>query len=219
LFVGLLGATALSISAANAAVLNLVVFDNGSLIGSATSSTGVINATFTDADFSEIHIQVTGVPIIPAPDFGTVTTDVSTATGFSGTHVITILAKQSGIGSILVNPGTVSFTANGLIGAPGPTTESFALNGTTVASHTFPASFGSDSASAATPGGLLSSETEGVAATFTAALQDQEATIEYAATGTVVPEPSTWAMMMLGGFAFLGFAGFRQMRQTSRGLV
>jgi hypothetical protein len=53
------------------------------------------------------------------------------------------------------------------------------LNGTTVASHTFPASFGSDSASAATPGGLLSSETEGVAATFTAALQDQEATIEY----------------------------------------
>jgi hypothetical protein len=172
-----------------------------------------LDATFSDADFSEIHIQSSGVPIIPAPDFGTTTTDISTALGYSGTHIITILAKQSGIGSIAVNPGTVSFTANGLIGVPGPTTESFLLNGTPVANHTFPASAGSDSASAPTPAGLLSSETESIAATFTAASQDQEATVEYAATGTFVPEPSTWAMMLVG-FAGLGFAGYRTSRKT-----
>ena len=203
-----LAAALLTTLPANAALLTLLVTDNGVLVGSASSSTGhLVFSSSADPEFSTIDITVSGVPLLPAPDLGTVSTDVSTSSGFTGTHIITILAKQSGLGPIAINPGKVSFTANGLIGAPGPTTESFALNGTTVASHTFPASFGSDSASAATPGGLLSSETEGVAATFTAALQDQEATIEYAATGTVVPEPSTWAMMMLGGFAFLGFAG------------
>ena len=30
---------------------------------------------------------------------------------------------------------------------------------------------------------------------------------------TIVPEPSTWAMMMLG-FAGLGFAGYRKARKT-----
>ena len=35
----------------------------------------------------------------------------------------------------------------------------------------------------------------------------------FSLTGAVVPEPSTWAMMLLG-FAGLGFAGYRQMRKT-----
>jgi hypothetical protein len=32
--------------------------------------------------------------------------------------------------------------------------------------------------------------------------------------GTAVPEPSTWAMMLLG-FAGLGFAGYRRSRKAS----
>ena len=36
----------------------------------------------------------------------------------------------------------------------------------------------------------------------------------FSLTGTMVPEPSTWAMMLLG-FAGLGFAGYRQMRKAS----
>ena len=35
----------------------------------------------------------------------------------------------------------------------------------------------------------------------------------FSLTGTVVPEPSTWAMMLLG-FAGLGFAGYRQARKA-----
>jgi hypothetical protein len=38
----------------------------------------------------------------------------------------------------------------------------------------------------------------------------------FSLTGTVVPEPSTWAMMLLG-FAGLGFAGFRRARLTRSG--
>jgi hypothetical protein len=33
-------------------------------------------------------------------------------------------------------------------------------------------------------------------------------------SGTVVPEPSTWAMMLLG-FAGLGFAGYRHAKKAS----
>jgi len=32
--------------------------------------------------------------------------------------------------------------------------------------------------------------------------------------GTVVPEPSTWAMMLLG-FAALGYAGYRRTKRNS----
>ena len=35
----------------------------------------------------------------------------------------------------------------------------------------------------------------------------------FSLTGTVVPEPSTWAMMLLG-FAGLGFAGYRHARKA-----
>jgi hypothetical protein len=207
-----LAAALLTTLPANAALLTLVVLDNGILIGSATSSTGhLVFSSASDPEFSTIDVTVTGVPLLPVPDLGTISTDVSTSAGFTGTHVLTILAKQEGIGSIAINPGTVSFTANGLIGAPGPTTESFLLNGTAVASHTFPAAAGPDSASAPTPGGLLSSETEAVHATFTAGLQDQEATVEFKST-TVIPEPSTWAMMMLG-FAAIAFATYRKARR------
>ena len=203
-----LAAALLTTLPANAALLTLLVTDNGALVGSASSSTGhLVFSTTTDPAFSTIEITVTGVPLLPAPALGTVSSDVSTSSGFTGTHILGIFVKQSGIGSFEVNPGTVTFTANGLVGAPGPTTESFLLNGTMVASKTFPAAAGSASAFAPTPAGLLSSESEGIAATFTKGFQDQEATVEFAAT--VVPEPSTWAMIMLG-FAGLCFAGYRR---------
>jgi hypothetical protein len=207
-----LAAALLTTLPANAALLTLLVTDNGALVGSATSSTGhLVFSTTSDSEFSAIDVTVSGVPLLPAPDLGTVTTDVSTSSGFTGTHTLGIFVKQSGFGTFQVNPGTVTFTANGLIGAPGPTTESFLLNSATVASVTFPAVAGDNSASAATPAGLLLSETEGIAATFTAPQQDQEATVEYAATGTVIPEPSTWVMMTIG-FAGLCFAGYRKAR-------
>ncbi len=38
----------------------------------------------------------------------------------------------------------------------------------------------------------------------------------FSLTGAAVPEPSTWAMMLLG-FAGLGFAGWRRARQGPSG--
>ena len=35
----------------------------------------------------------------------------------------------------------------------------------------------------------------------------------FSLSGSVIPEPSTWAMMLLG-FAALGFAGYRHARKT-----
>jgi hypothetical protein len=40
----------------------------------------------------------------------------------------------------------------------------------------------------------------------------------FSLTGAVIPEPSTWAMMLLG-FAGLGFAGWRHARQASRAIA
>jgi PEP-CTERM motif len=40
----------------------------------------------------------------------------------------------------------------------------------------------------------------------------------FSLTGFVVPEPSTWAMMLLG-FAGLGFVGYRQARKAGRAIA
>jgi hypothetical protein len=199
---GATGVVALLLGAlpANATpLITLTVTDNGVLIGSGSSSTGLLSLSIaTDPEFSAIVVTVTGVPLLPAPDLGTVSTDISTKTGFTGTHTIGILAKQSGIGSIPVNAGTVSFTANGVVGAPGPTTQSLLLNGTPVASFTFPPATGSASMDFSTPAGNLTSETEGISATFTAHQQDQESTIEFAATRIAIPEPLTLGVLGIG---------------------
>jgi PEP-CTERM motif len=51
---------------------------------------------------------------------------------------------------------------------------------------------------------IVGKNADGVAPTFNAA---------FSLTGAVVPEPSTWAMMLLG-FAGLGFAGYRHARKA-----
>jgi hypothetical protein len=51
---------------------------------------------------------------------------------------------------------------------------------------------------------IVGKNDDGVAPTFNAA---------FSLSGSVVPEPSTWAMMLLG-FAGLGFAGYRQARKA-----
>jgi PEP-CTERM motif len=46
-------------------------------------------------------------------------------------------------------------------------------------------------------------------------LEDAIASFKFTrVTGAVVPEPSTWAMM-LPGFAGLGYAGYRKTRQAA----
>jgi hypothetical protein len=204
-----LAASLLGALPANATpLLTVVVTDNGTLVGHGSSSSGLLPLNITDSEFSTIDVTVKGVRALSAPDLLTVSADISTATGFTGTHTIAITANQ--IASIPVNPGTVTFMANGLAGAPGPTTQSLRLTGTPVAGVTFPAASGLASSSASTPAGNLTSETAVISTIFTAPGQTQKATVEFAATRSVIPEPLTLGVLGIGLIS-LGLA--RRFRQ------
>ena len=100
-----------------------------------------------------------------------------------------------------------TFTVNGLINDPGPTTESTFADGALLASHTFPVALldGSFGPVSAATGAFTSDETQ-FAINFTAGSQSFGGSAELT---TEVPEPSTWAMMLLG-FAGLGLVGYRK---------
>jgi hypothetical protein len=187
------------------ATLQIEVFDNGALIDNVTGiTTGAASLTANDANFANITIAAQGSPILPNADLSSVTLDASAAAGFTGSHILTVDVLQSDIAG---RGGTLStFTVNGLTNDPGPTTESTFADGALLASHTFPValldgSFGPVAAST----GLFSSDATQFAVDFTAPRQSFGGSIQLT---TGVPEPSTWALMLLG-FGLLGFVGSR----------
>jgi hypothetical protein len=198
----LLAAAALPASA----TLQIEVFDNGTLIDDITGiTTGAATITTNDANFANITISAQGSPILPKADLSSVTLDVTTGSGFSGTHTLTVDTLQS---SITGTGNTLStFTVDGLVNDPGPTTESTFADGALLASHTFPVALldGSFGPVSAATGAFTSDETQ-FAINFTAASQSFGGSAQLT---TGVPEPSTWAMMLVG-FAGLGFAAYRQ---------
>src|SRR5580700_4932562 len=184
------------------ATLQIEVFDNGTLIDNVTGiTTGAASLTANDANFANITINAQGSPILPKADLSSVTLDATTSSSFSGTHTLTVDALQS---SITGTGNTLStFTVNGLVNDPGPTTESTFADGALLASHTFPVALldGSFGPVSAATGAFTSDETQ-FAINFTAASQSFGGSAQLT---TGVPEPSTWAMMLVG-FAGLGFA-------------
>jgi hypothetical protein len=187
------------------ATLQIEVFDNGALIDNVTGiTTGAASLTANDANFANITIAAQGSPILPNADLSSVTLDASAAAGFTGSHTLTVDILQSAIDG---RGNTLStFTVNGLTNDPGPTTESTFADGGLLASHTFPVALldGSAGPFSAATGPFTSDETQ-FAIDFTAPRQSFGGSIQLT---TGVPEPSTWALMLLG-FGLLGFVGVR----------
>jgi hypothetical protein len=205
---------------AHSAVLNISVFDNGTLVGSAPPSTFGIS-TFSDngtldPNFASIVVRANGPLILPNADLSSVTLDISAAAGFVGTHVLTIDVFQTGVSSPAGSNTESTFTVNNLIGAPGPTTESDFFNGTssTLGTLLHTASFPAGTTNATvgplldTIGPALTADAQQYMITFSAPVESANDTIQ-TISRAAIPEPSTWAMMLLG-FAGLGFVSYRK---------
>ena len=204
--------SALAILAAAApanATLQIEVFDNGALIADITGiTTGAASLTTDDANFANITINAQGSPILPKADLSSVTLDATTSSGFSGTHTLTVDTLQS---SITGTGNTLStFTVDGLVNDPGPTTESTFADGALLASQTFPVALldGSFGPVSAATGAFTSDETQ-FAIDFTAASQSFGGSAQLT---TGVPEPKTWAML-IAGFGLMALLGVRRSRR------
>lgn len=205
---------------AAAAVLGIEVFDNATLIA---SQAGIVGGTAdlvtNDASFANISVSVQGSPVLPHGDLSTVTLDASTAAGFVGSHVLTVDVFQTAISAF--GPTRSTFTINGLIGDPGPITESTFIDGsatalgTPLASHTFVVGDLDDHAGPITVGaGAFAADASAYGVTFTSAGQSFGGSTELT---TNVPEPSTWAMLALGFFG-LGLSAWAHKRSPIHAL-
>jgi hypothetical protein len=187
-------AVGLSATDANA-TLAITVTDAGTPLAptSTTSGTGTLIETFSDANFASIIVNVTGVPALPSPDLGTVTLDVVSASGATLPTTLVITTTQTGISAPAGLTGMTTDTYNGLIGAPGPVTEEMLINGSSLNSHTFPASGGTATQNFTNSNmPAITSDGQMFTATFSGAQQDLEATMEFIAVP--VPEPSSLAL-------------------------
>lgn len=221
------GACAAALAAApvaHSAVLNIEVLDNGTLVGSAVSTFGI--ATFQDAgildpNFSSILVRADGPPLFPGADLSTVTLNISASAGFVGTHTLTIDVFQTGVSALAGSTTNTSFTVNNLIGVPGPTTESTYFNGTSSTLGTllqtaaFPAGTSTESIGPLmnTLGMALTADAQQYVIKFATPVESANDTIQL--TTVAVPEPSTWAMLVLG-FAGIGLAGLTRRRKGLR---
>lgn len=204
---------------ANAApTLSVTATDNGTplVFTPAMNNAGELTGSFADPLFSQITVDITGVPAVPSPDLGTVTLQISSNSTFTGTHIINLIATQSGLTEPAGFNGTETMTFNNLIGGGGPATETLFINGGALNTHTFPALPPGVSTFTFADNGLgaITSDAQGFSATFTAPSQDIEMTQEFQAAGVAVPEPGTLGLLG-SGLAFLGFIGRRRKRTPS----
>lgn len=186
---------------AAASTLAIDIFDNGTLIDTVSSVSGAASLTASDAVFSNITVAAQGSPILPKADLSSVTLDATSRSTFTGAHDLTVDVIQTGVTG---KGNTLStFTINGLVNDPGPTTESTLADGALLSSHTFPVGQldGSVGPLSAAAGAFTSDEIQ-YAIAFTSAGQSFGGSAQLT---TGIPEPSTWAMLILGG-AFMAWA-------------
>lgn len=197
----LLATTLLAASAvpSAAALLNADVFDNGVLVGSATSISGSFTLDVSDPNFDVLTITGAGVPDLPNADLSSIALNV-TSGAIVTAHHLEIDVFQTGVSAKGLTAST--FTANDLIGDPGPTIETTFVGGTfnTLGTPVVHASFPAGTV-AGSLGPLFSLQSPFTAdaqqylVTFNAADQSSNDTIQFR---TAIPETSTWAMVVFG---------------------
>lgn len=194
---------------AAAALLTVEVFDNTTLVDTETSSTGALSIATHDAVFSDISVDVAGPPLLPFANLSSTTLDVSDVS--AGLHVLTIDVFQTGVTG--TGPTHSTFTTNNLFGAEHIlTAESTFAGGTSstlgtlLAAHTFPAgTVSGDAGPVLSQFGDISADAHQYRIAFTGPGSADD-TIQLS---TNVPEPSTWAMLLLG-CGLLSFVGWRK---------
>jgi hypothetical protein len=205
---GLLIATA---TTANATLTCTITVDGTQIATCPASNTGSISFSGADAPlFSSITLTGDGNPSLPQPDLSSVTLDVTSASTFTGTHVLGVDLFQTGVAAPTGTTLETTATINGLINLPGPTTLSDFINGTsstlgsTLRSSTFPATFtGAIGPFFDILSAPLSADAQQYLITFTGASQSANDTIQLQGiTPSAVKEPGTLAML---GIALLGF--------------
>jgi hypothetical protein len=199
--------------------LGIKVFDDSTLIASGSSMTGTLTVLGSDANFKTIQITADGPPVLPNADLSTDTLQASVATGFTGTHKLTVQIFQIGVAAT----GKVSstFTANALVGTPGPTVESQYTGGTlaTLGNFLDSASF----AAGVTNGsagpifntlGFFSSDAQQYVISFNAGSESFSGTQQLE---TTIPELPTWAMLIggFGGLMLLAGVGRRKAQRLA----
>lgn len=164
----------------------------------------------SNADFSSITINATGVPLIASPDLATITVTATSATTLTAPATLSVDVTQTG----LSQPGPLNldstFTVNDLINGPfGPTTLSDSVNGAPLASHTFLLGDSNDTQRFLnTVPGPITSDAHDYAITFTAGGQVAEDSIELQ---NAVPEPATLSLL---GVGLLGLGFVTRRRQS-----
>jgi PEP-CTERM motif len=197
---------------ANAAI-SLEVFEDNSLIiafGPVTGgSISVLGAS--TADFSNISVTVTGNPMLPFPELS-LDVSAATAAGFSGTHNLTILATQI---DVPANTGfTNFFTVTNNTGGSQVTMANFA----NAANQPFAQTLSiSPVVHFFSTGNLQFPDNTSLVAKFAETIlmsidASQPTTINGTAIVAGVPEPATWAMMLIG---FAGLALVLRNRRRS----
>lgn len=190
---------------ASAAVLTVEVFDNGTLIDTVSSVSGAATLSASDGTFSNITVAAQGSPILPRADLSSVTLDATAAPGFTGTHTLLVDILQSGVTG---GGGTRStFTINGLVNDPGPTTETTFADGSLLATHIFPVGLldGSAGPFLAIAPAFTTDEIQ-YSVAFTGADQSFGGSAQLT---TNIPEAPTWAMLGIGA-VLLGWAAKRK---------
>jgi hypothetical protein len=197
-----LGLVALAPGAARA-TLAVTATDNGiPVAGFACTTTGggggINCSSTTQPNFSLISLLGVGSPSLTPPDLSSLTLDATTAAGFSGgPHVLGVTLTQTGISVPGPESLTSTFTVNNLVGGPfGPTTESTSVNGSPLASFTFPATTINQTTSFTNPvPGTVTSDAHSYLITFTAAGQTATDTIQLVGRA---PEPASIALLGVG---------------------
>jgi hypothetical protein len=191
--------------------------DGGPFTVSGTSATGALTFSPTLADFANISISTSGVPIENNPDLATTDLSADTIAGFTGTHSLDIRIFQTGLTAVDADLQS-TFTVNNLIGTSafaGPSTLQDFTGGTGTGlgnllhTDTFP----SEAIGAAIFGPTniagVTSDAQEFIVTFSQAGQSVTDTIQTIGAAAAVPEPTSLALLA-GSLLMLGFVAQRR---------